>query len=125
MTLIAANGADSSRPAELTESLEKLEECDPGAVAFPRISELDYRMTCSDTLATPDACRPMARAAPNARSITRPRTNGPRSLMRTTTDRPVRTFITLTLVPNGSERWAAVNPCGLKRSPLAVFEPDL
>src|SRR6516165_7255094 len=42
-------------------------------------------------------------------SITRPRTKGPRSLMVTITERPLLLFVTFTLVPNGSVRWAAVN----------------
>jgi hypothetical protein len=43
--------------------------------------------TFSDTVATP--LTPIARAAAGLKSMTRPCTKGPRSLMRTTTDRPV------------------------------------
>jgi rare lipoprotein A (peptidoglycan hydrolase) len=64
------------------------------------------RKTSIETLATPEVGRPITRAAPNVRSMTRPLTNGPRSLMRTTTDRPVFTIITRTRVPNGRGRWA-------------------
>ena len=52
----------------------------------------------------------------------RPPTNGPRSLMRTTTDRPFFRFSTFTLVPKGSERCAAVSAPGSQRSPEAVLE---
>ena len=44
------------------------------------------------------------RAGAWARSMIRPPWNGPRSLMRTTTARPVRSLTTRTLVPKGSER---------------------
>jgi hypothetical protein len=47
---------------------------------------------------------PMARAAPLLRSIERPFTNGPRSLIRTITDRPVCEFVTRTRVPKGRVR---------------------
>src|SRR5690242_9234717 len=43
--------------------------------------------------------------------------------MRTTTERPVRSLVTRTLVPNGRLRCAAVRARVLKRSPLAVFLP--
>ena len=54
----------------------------------------------------------------------RPRTNGPRSLIRTTTERPLFRFVTRTLVPNGSVGWAAVSAPGEARSPLAVRPPE-
>ena len=44
----------------------------------------------------------------------RPPTKGPRSLMRTTTERPLPTWVTRTRVPNGSERWAAVRRAGVE-----------
>lgn len=44
---------------------------------------------------------PTARAAGRDRSITRPPMNGPRSVMRTVTDRPVNWFVTRTRVPSG------------------------
>jgi hypothetical protein len=64
---------------------------------------------------------PNARAAAGVTSITRPRVNGPRSLIRTTIKRPFWVFVTLTIVPNGSERCAAVMLSGLNGSPLVVF----
>ena len=64
----------------------------------------------------------MARAAPLERSITRPRTNGPRSLTVTMTERSP--WVTRSLVPNGSERWAQVIAFSLKRAPEAVLRPD-
>ena len=56
--------------------------------------------------------KPSARAAAGVTSITRPRTNGPRSLIRTTTEWPLRLLVTRTLVPNGNVRCAAVRPEG-------------
>jgi hypothetical protein len=53
----------------------------------------------------------------------RPRTNGPRSLMVTTTDLPFLLLVTRTLVPNGNERCAAVKAFGLRRPPLATLLP--
>jgi hypothetical protein len=66
------------------------------------------RMTVSVTGVRPE--KPIVLAAAAIISMTRPRTNGPRSLMRTTTERPVRWFVTRTRIPNGSERCAAVIP---------------
>src|SRR3954453_2200798 len=43
--------------------------------------------------------------------------------MRTTTDLPVRSFVTRSWVPNGSVLWAAVRAFVLNRSPLAVRLP--
>jgi hypothetical protein len=45
---------------------------------------------------------------PRQRSIIRPSTYGPRSLMRTTTDFPVANDLTRTWLPSGNVRWAAV-----------------
>ena len=64
--------------------------------------------TVSVTGARPE--KPSARAAADVTSITRPRTNGPRSLIRTTTERPLRLWVTRTSVPNGRVLWAAVMP---------------
>ena len=47
-----------------------------------------WSMTSSVTGARPE--KPNARAAAGVTSMTRPRTNGPRSLIRTTTERPLR-----------------------------------
>src|SRR3954447_7442126 len=43
--------------------------------------------------------------------------------MRTTTERPVRSFVTRSWVPNGSVLWAAVSAWVLNRSPFAVRLP--
>src|SRR3954447_2271911 len=43
--------------------------------------------------------------------------------MRTTTERPVRSLVTRTLVPNGRVLCAAVRSLVLKRSPVAVRLP--
>lgn len=53
----------------------------------------------------------------------RPPANGPRSLMRTSTDRPLSRLVTRTQVPNGSVRWAAVIWPMSYTSPLAVRRP--
>jgi len=76
-------------------------------------------VTCASPL------KPKERAAAGVRSIMRPRTNGPRSLIVTTTERPDRACSTRTFVPNARVRWAAVNALGFNRSPFAVFEPLL
>ena len=65
---------------------------------------------------------PMRWAAAFERSITRPFMNGPRSLMRTTTDLPFFGLVTLSLVPNGRVLCAAVKLAGFMRSPFAVLE---
>src|SRR3954451_1103407 len=62
-------------------------------------------------------------AAAFDRSITRPWAYGPRSLMRTTTDFPVFSLVTRTLVPNGRVLWAAVRSLVLKVSRFAVRLP--
>ena len=46
----------------------------------------------------------LARAAAGDRSMTRPRTNGPRSVIRTVTERPLLRLVTRTWLPNGSVR---------------------
>ncbi len=65
--------------------------------------------------------KPMARAAAGDRSMSLPRTQGPRSLMRTVTQPLWQTRI---WVPNGSLRWAAVIAAQFSRSPLAVLWPQ-
>jgi hypothetical protein len=57
--------------------------------------------------------------------MSRPRVNGPRSLIVTTVDTPVCGLVTLTLVPNGSLRCAAVRPSRRNAWPLAVCLPEL
>ena len=61
------------------------------------------------------------RAAAGVTSITRPRLNGPRSLMVTITERPFFLLVTRTLVPKGNVRCAAVRAAGLSFLPLAVL----
>ena len=63
----------------------------------------------------------MARAAAGDRSMSLPRTQGPRSLIRTVTHPLWQTRI---WVPNGSLRWAAVIAAQFSRSPLAVLWPQ-
>src|SRR5262245_62911896 len=66
--------------------------------------------------------KPSCLAAASETSSIRPLTNGPRSLMRTTTLRPLFWLVTLTRVPNGRLRCAAVSAPGFMRSPEAVLE---
>ena len=61
------------------------------------------------TGATPSTSRPMSAAALYERSMMRPSIKGPRSLMRTSTPAPVSRRVTLTMVPKGRVRWAAVS----------------
>ena len=65
---------------------------------------------------------PMSWAAARDRSSTRPRMNGPRSLMRTTTVLPLCLLVTRSFVPKARERWAAVSVEAFIRSPEAVLE---
>lgn len=69
-----------------------------------------YDKTSNFTSATPSRIICRRRAAFFDRSMMRPRLNGPRSLIRTTTEglseRSIR--VTRTRVPNGRLRWAAV-----------------
>ncbi len=67
--------------------------------------------TDSTTSLKPRPNIPRASAAPRLTSITRLRINGPRSVMRTSTSRPLTRLCTRTQVPNGSVRWAAVKAC--------------
>src|SRR5262245_17294351 len=77
------------------------------------------------TRATPLAVRPMTWAAALERSMMRPAMKGPRSLMRTSTLRPLAKCVTRTRVPNGNVRCAAVRALGLKRAPEATICPCL
>src|SRR5690349_4130085 len=74
----------------------------------------------ADIVTCPVLYNPMARAAAGDRSMSLPRTHGPRSLMRTVTHLLWQTRI---WVPNGSLRWAAVFAAQFSRSPLAVLWP--
>jgi hypothetical protein len=60
------------------------------------------------TRAVPGPTMSIARAAAYDKSIARPPTNGPRSLMRTSTARPLVRLVTITRVPCGSDGCAAV-----------------
>src|SRR5688572_17945416 len=94
----------------------------PTRFDFRKVPEDQLRPTTeSETGARPDI--PIARAPAGVRSITRPRTNGPRSLMRTTTDLLLRRLVTRTRVPNGKVLCAAVSAPEFTRSPLAVRPP--
>src|SRR5690606_37418201 len=75
------------------------------------------------TRATPEPTMPTASAPARERSMTRPGLNGPRSLMRTTTERPLSSLTTRTRVLKGSVLCAAVSWLGSKISPLAVRRP--
>src|SRR5258708_11868971 len=61
------------------------------------------------TRATPFLVIPISSAARLERSRVRPRTYGPRSLIRTVTDFPVVGLVTSTLEPSGKVLEAAVN----------------
>jgi hypothetical protein len=73
----------------------------------------------------PTLGRSIARAAPRDKSMSRPRVNGPRSLIVTTVEAPVRGFVTLIRVPNGSFLCAAVRASGRDGWPLAVPRLEL
>jgi hypothetical protein len=75
----------------------------------------------ADIVTCPVLYKPMARAAAGDRSMSLPRTHGPRSLTRTVTHPLWQTRI---WVPNGSLRWAAVIAAQFSRSPLAVLWPQ-
>src|SRR5262245_43302696 len=103
-----------------------------GASAFSSIQPLArlfrsaiWWITLRRTSATPSAIISSALAAAFDRSMMRPATNGPRSLIRTTTERPLAVFSMRTLVPNGRELCAAVSATSSIFSPLAVTESRL
>src|SRR5207248_9654051 len=80
--------------------------------------------TSSRTTAKPRARMPRICAAPYDRSIIRFLGTGPRSLTFTTTHLPLRRLVTLTSVPSGSSRCAAVNRNISYGSPLAQCRPS-
>jgi hypothetical protein len=57
--------------------------------------------------------------------MSRPRVKGPRSLIVTTVEAPVRGFVTFTRVPNGNFLCAAVRASGRNGWPLAVPRLEL
>src|SRR5262245_39661251 len=79
--------------------------------------------TSMRTFAVPGPIMSMVRAAAYDRSITRPPTNGPRSLIRTSTERPLVRLVTMVREPSGSDGCAAVSSFWSKISPLAVRLP--
>src|SRR5262249_188114 len=79
------------------------------------------RTSC--TRAVPDSTMPSVRAAALDTSIIRPHTKGPRSVTRTTTERPLARLVTRTRAPSGNDGCAAVIARASKRSPLAVGLP--
>jgi len=76
------------------------------------------------TSATPTWTTPIRRAAASDRSRLRPLTEGPRSSILTTTERPVWRLVTRTRDPSGKVLDAAVKRCSLKTSPLVVRRPS-
>jgi hypothetical protein len=79
------------------------------------------KWSLSETVSVPAI--PSARAAPVDKSMQRPFTNGPRSLIRTVTLRPLECEVTVTREPNGLVRCAAVIAFKSIRSPDAVRPP--
>ena len=73
--------------------------------------------------ATPLPVIPITPAAAAVRSMMRPAMKGPRSLMRTSTERPFPRCVTRTRVPNASVLWAAVIALGSKCPPEATRCP--
>jgi len=63
---------------------------------------------------------PIARAAAGVRSMTRPRTNGPLSLMVTRTDLPLLRLVTRAREPHGNDLCAAVSAFSLSDPPQAT-----
>src|SRR5262245_21032613 len=84
-------------------------------------SHLYLSTSARETFAVP--AKPSTRAAPVDSSMHRPFTNGPRSLIRTVTLRPLECEVTVTCEPNGLARCAAVIAFGFIRSPDAVRPP--
>ena len=65
-------------------------------------------MRLMQTFVTPELMKPRRDAAPLVRSMIRPWIKGPRSLIRTMIERPLRRFVTRTFDPNGNVLCAAV-----------------
>src|SRR4051794_16905759 len=78
----------------------------------------DCYNTSARTGATPRSVIPKVRAAASERSRTRPRTHGPRSVIRTTTDLFVSRSVTRSLVPNGRRAYLMI----IERNPQAVLD---
>src|SRR5580658_9882435 len=80
-------------------------------------------MTLSATGATPAWVIFSSSAAANERSMIRPSSRYPRSVMLTTTEWLLRRFLTRTTEPNGSVGWQAVISYISNGLPLAVRRP--
>src|SRR5579862_1411979 len=96
-------------------------ESEPDLVDSPFAGLESMRLTLSR--ATPLSVIPSSSAARFERSRLRPRTCGPRSLIRTFTDLPFAGLVTNTVEPIGKILDAAVNSSGSYNSPLAVGRP--
>ena len=92
----------------------------PSGASFFQSDYLPNGIIVSRTFVEPARKNPRRSAAARVTSRIRPRTKGPRSFMRTTTHFPFCRFSTLTFVPKGKDRCAAVSAVGLQSSPEAV-----
>lgn len=103
------------------------------AAGFEPVSRAVLRPRCDGgtlntrtrTGASPCPVKPSRRAAARDRSMIRFPIQGPRSRIRTITDRPFRKFVTRTRVPSGRVRCAAIISCSLNGSPHAIRWPWL
>jgi hypothetical protein len=125
-----APGGNRPQRGRRTQLILPVSDCDSNASVrvasnlFPaRVVQSSSARPTTTSLTRVSPEKPSARAVAGIRSMMRPRVNGPRSLIRTTTDFPFARFVTRTLVPNGMERCAAVMPPGSACSPLAVWPP--
>src|ERR1700747_3161727 len=85
---------------------------------------IDVRWTTlTRTRHTPSFVSPILSGALRDRSRLRPLTYGPRSFIRTSTERPLPVFVTRTREPIGRVLDAAVSSWGLKASPSLVRWP--
>ena len=93
----------------------------PIAAAASRL--LSSGMIWTRTRTVPLSRKPSCCAAARDRSMIRPRTNGPRSLIRTAIDRPFSSLVTRTMDGIGSVLCAADTAFMSKISPFAVRLP--
>src|SRR6266511_4533341 len=112
-------GHGSGPPLASPPPLRRLRRRFAAASSPDRWPRTSYR-----TLATPLLRLAIAAKAARVRSMHRPATNGPRSLIRTIVDLPLARLVTRTRVLNGSVLCAAVKAFGSKTSPLAVRWPS-
>ena len=78
---------------------------------------------CTRTRATPCFWKPRSLAPSLERSMILPGMKGPRSLTRTTMERPLSRLVTRTAEGIGRVLWAAETTLGLNISPFAVGRP--